>query len=77
MKRTNPAKGRGVDPKFVPISWDEAYNTIADKMMELRKNDESEKYALMRGRYTYLRDVLYETMTKVYGSPNNISHSSM
>ena len=77
MKRTNPVKGRGVDPKFVPISWDEAYNTIADKMMELRKSDESEKYALMRGRYTYLRDVLYEVMTKVYGSPNSISHSAM
>jgi len=37
MKRTNPKKGKGVDPKFVPISWDEALNTIADKMMELRK----------------------------------------
>ena len=22
MKRTNPQKGRGIDPKFVPISWD-------------------------------------------------------
>ena len=77
MKRTNPVKGRGVDPKFVPISWDEAYNTIADKMMELRKNDESEKYALMRGRYTYMRDLLYEVTTKVFGSPNSISHSSM
>ncbi len=77
MKRTNPKKGRGVDPKFVPITWDEALNTIADKMMELRKNDESEKYCLMRGRYTYLRDLLYGVMTKVYGSPNSISHSSM
>jgi anaerobic selenocysteine-containing dehydrogenase len=77
MKRTNPKKGRGEDPQFVPISWDEALNAVADKMMELRNNDESEKYCLMRGRYTYLRDVLYEIMTKVYGSPNSISHSSM
>ena len=77
MKRTNPKKGRGVDPKFVPISWDEALNTIADKMMELRKNDETEKYCLMRGRYTYCRDVLYSIMPKVFGSPNSISHSSM
>jgi anaerobic selenocysteine-containing dehydrogenase len=77
MKRTNPKKGRGVDPMFVPISWDEALNTIADKMMELRKNNETEKYALLRGRYTYCRDVLYEVMTKVFGSPSNISHSSM
>ncbi|MDP3298131.1 MAG: molybdopterin-dependent oxidoreductase [Thermodesulfovibrionia bacterium] len=77
MKRTNPQKGRGVDPKFVPISWDEALNTVADKMMELRNNGESEKYMLMRGRYSYMRDVIYDVMTKVYGSPNNISHSSI
>ena len=77
MKRTNPKKGRDVDPKFVPITWDEALNTIADKMMELRKNGESEKYMLLRGRYSYMRDVIYDVMTKVYGSPNNISHSSI
>ena len=33
MKRTNPKKGKGEDPKFVPISWDEALDTIADKMI--------------------------------------------
>jgi len=76
MKRTNPKKGRGVDPQFVPISWDEALNTVADKMMELRNAQEPEKYCLMRGRYTYLRDVIYDVMPKVFGSPNNISHSS-
>ena len=76
MKRTNPKKGRGVDPKFVPISWDEALNTIADKMMELRNAGETEKYCLMRGRYTYMRDIIYDVMPKVFGSPNNISHSS-
>jgi anaerobic selenocysteine-containing dehydrogenase len=43
MKRTNPKKGRGEDPKFVPISWDEALNTIADKIMELRNNNETHK----------------------------------
>lgn len=76
MKRTNPKKGRGIDPKFVPISWDEALNTIADKMMALRKAKEPEKYCLMRGRYTYMRDVIYAVMPKVFGSPNNISHSA-
>jgi len=75
MKRTNPKKGRGVDPKFVPISWDEALNTIADKMMELRKNKETEKFCLMRGRYTYMRDIIYYGIPKIFGSPNNISNS--
>jgi len=77
MKRTNPKKGRSEDPKFVPISWDEALSTIADKIIDLRKNNETHKYMLMRGRYSYMRDVLYDRMTKIIGSPNNISHSAI
>ncbi len=77
MKRTNPKKGRNEDPGFVPISWDEALNTVADKIMELRKNKETYKYMLMRGRYSYMRDIIYDRMTKIIGSPNNISHSAI
>lgn len=77
MKRTNPKKGRYEDPKFVPISWDEAIDTIAGKMMELRKNNETHKYLTLRGRYTYLHEVLYDAFTKCYGSPNGISHSAI
>jgi len=77
MKRTNPKKGRNEDPKFVPISWDEALDTVADKILELRKDEETYKYALFRGRYSYMRDIIYDRMTKIIGSPNNISHSSI
>ena len=37
MKRTNPAKGRDEDPRFVPISWDEAFDTIAARLNALRE----------------------------------------
>jgi len=77
MKRTNPQKGRDQDPGFVAISWDEALNTIADQIMALRENNETHKYMLMRGRYSYMRDILYDKMTKILGSPNNISHSAI
>ncbi len=77
MKRTNPRKGKGVDPKFVPISWDEALDTIADKMMELRKAGEPEKFMVNRGRYSYMRDIIYSALPKVFGSPNGISHSAI
>ena len=77
MKRTNPEKGRGIDPGFVPITWDEAIDTIADKIMELRHNRETHKFMLLRGRYTYLRDIFYDRFPKIIGSPNNISHSSI
>ena len=78
MKRTNPAKGRGVDPKFVPISWDEALDTVADKMMELRKAGEPEKFVYMRGRYSpTTTDLLYGTLPKLFGTPNYFSHSAI
>jgi anaerobic selenocysteine-containing dehydrogenase len=77
MRRTNPKKGRDQDPGFVPISWEEAMGLIADKMMELRNNEESHKFAVFRGRYSYLRDIIYSAVPKIFGSPNGISHSAI
>ena len=78
MKRTNPQKGRGIDPKFVPITWDEALDTVADKMMELRKANEPEKLMYMRGRYSPTStDLLYGTLPKIFGTPNYFSHSAI
>jgi anaerobic selenocysteine-containing dehydrogenase len=77
MRRTNPSKGRDEDPGFVPVSWDEAMGLIADKMMELRQNEETHKFAVFRGRYSYLRDIIYSSVPKVFGSPNGISHSAI
>jgi phenylacetyl-CoA:acceptor oxidoreductase len=36
MKRTNPKKGRNEDPGFTPISWDEALDTIAERLKAIR-----------------------------------------
>ena len=78
MKRTNPLKGRGVDPKFVPITWDEALDIVADKMLELRKNNEPHKLMYMRGRYSSTStELLYGTLPKIYGTPNYYSHSAL
>jgi anaerobic selenocysteine-containing dehydrogenase len=78
MKRTNPAKGRGVDPKFVPISWDEALDAVADKMIELRKAGEPEKLMYLRGRYSSTgTSLLYGAFPKIWGTPNYFSHSAI
>lgn len=77
LKRTNPLKGKGIDPQFVPITWDEAIDTIAGKMMELRAANETHKFMVLRGRYTFLNDILYGAVPKIFGSPNGISHSSI
>ncbi len=78
MKRTNPVKGRGVDPKFVPITWDEAMDTVAEKMMELRRAKEGHKFMYMRGRYSSTStELLYGTLPKIYGTGNYFSHSAI
>lgn len=78
LKRTNPVKGRGVDPQFVPITWDEALEIIADKILELRNNGEIHKLMFLRGRYTpVLTNIVYSSMPKILGTPNSFSHSSI
>ena len=39
LKRTNPEKGHGIDPKWISITWDEALNLIAEKLKEIRGED--------------------------------------
>jgi anaerobic selenocysteine-containing dehydrogenase len=77
MKRTNPIKGKGVDPQFIPITWEEALDTVADKIMALREANETHKFLLLRGRYSYHRDIIYSGVPKIIGSPNGISHSAI
>jgi anaerobic selenocysteine-containing dehydrogenase len=78
MKRTNPQKGRGIDPKFVPISWDEALDLVADKMIALRAAGTPEKLVYMRGRYSSTAtDLLYGALPKIYGTANYFSHSAI
>ena len=36
MKRSNPNKGRDEDPGFVPISWDEAFGLISERLNRIR-----------------------------------------
>ncbi len=77
LMRTNPKKGKEHDPMFKPISWDEALDLLADKILALRAADESHKYALLRGRYSHINELMYKHLTQMIGSPNNISHSSI
>lgn len=78
MKRTNPVKGRGVDPGWVPIGWDEALDLVAARMIELRNAGEPQKLCYLRGRYSPTStELLYGTLPKVFGTPNYFSHSAI
>ncbi len=79
MKRTNPEKGRDVDPKWVPISWDEALNTVAARLNALREKGEAHRFAIAHGRGWGSTDAgLLGNFGKMYGSPNTgLGHSSI
>jgi anaerobic selenocysteine-containing dehydrogenase len=79
MKRTNPKKGRNEDPEFVPISWEEALDTVAARLNDLRDRGESHRFALCYGRgWGASCAGLQGTFGGLYGSPNvPIGHSSM
>ncbi len=78
MKRTNLKKGRDEDPKFVPITWDEALDTVAGRLNALRARGESHRFALLYGRGWGAVDAgLQKTFGQLYGSPNvGLGHSS-
>ncbi len=78
MKRTNPKKGRNEDPRWVAISWEEAWGTVVAKLRELRDKGTPERLAILRGRYDEASAaVLYSRIASAYGTPNSFSHSAL
>jgi thiosulfate reductase/polysulfide reductase chain A len=80
MKRTNPSKGRDQDPKFVPVSWQEALDTVAGRLNTLREKNEAHRFALLFGRGWGASEVgvPINSFAALYGSPNvGIGHSSL
>lgn len=52
LKRTNPNKGVGTDPKWKRISWDEALGEITERMQKIR-NDNPAKFVMISGPGSY------------------------
>ena len=77
LRRRNPRKGRGVDPRFEPVTWDEALDELADRMMTLRRAGHPERFALAKGRSTGINEVLTRVLPEIYGTPNSFNHDSI
>ncbi|MBI2860911.1 MAG: molybdopterin-dependent oxidoreductase [Chloroflexi bacterium] len=69
LKRTNPEKGIGVDPKWAEISWDEALDIIADKLKTLREDD-PRKLNIISFDTDVNRLGLMNAFAAAYGTPN-------
>ena len=70
LKRTNPQKGLGVDPKFVRISWEEALDTIVKKLKACQAKDSRGAY--FQATTTQASEIRYAVtaFNKAFGTPN-------
>jgi anaerobic selenocysteine-containing dehydrogenase len=69
LKRTNVKKGLNEDPKFVEITWDEALQTVADRMKKV-KVDDPRKVVFVSG--FGVRSAVLGNFETAYGTPNDV-----
>ncbi|MBC7293984.1 MAG: molybdopterin-dependent oxidoreductase, partial [Thermoleophilia bacterium] len=71
MKRTNPRKGLDEDPGWVEISWEEALDTVAEKLRAVREKD-PRRFAHIFGFASYGWTITDEAFCPAFGTPNAI-----
>lgn len=76
LKRTNPKKGLNEDPKWVEISWEEAFTTLTEKLDKIRKEDPN-KLIWQHGHGKYLiGDKFPKAFAKAFGSKNLVHRTT-
>ncbi len=73
LKRTNPEKGKGVDPKWVPMGWEEALGEITGRLKKLREGGEPNKLLLFYGLNSISSQDMMIRFGEAFGTPNLIS----
>ncbi len=71
MMRTNPDKGPGVDPKWVKISWDEAFQRTGDAFNQVIDSYGPEGIAIFSRGHDWM-----ERWRRAMGTPNHLQHHS-
>ncbi len=71
LKRTNAEKGIGVDPQWERITWDEAMDTIVERLKEVRAEDP--RRLLFCGTVVSLAPLTFAVAAfmSAFGSPNS------
>ena len=77
LKRTNPVKGKGVNPKWVPISWSEALAEVGTRLKSLRAEAQPHKLLLLCGLDTISDQDMIDRLAKAYGTPNIFSGDTL
>lgn len=72
MKRTNPEKGLDVDPGWVEISWDEAFEILEERLTRLRANPDDRRKLMISTGFGADGCQVHRTFASAFGTPNSI-----
>lgn len=77
LRRTNPEKGIGIDPRWEEISWDEALNEIATRIAEARETDPN-KIVWLQGHGKYVpHKIILKAVKKALKTKNTFHRSAV
>jgi anaerobic selenocysteine-containing dehydrogenase len=68
----NKEKGKGVDPKWISIPWDQALDEVTSRLKSLRDHAQTEKLLLFWGLNTISSEDLVLRFADAFGTPNLI-----
>jgi anaerobic selenocysteine-containing dehydrogenase len=77
LKRGNKEKGKGIDPKWVPISWNQALNEVTQHLKSLRDVAQPHKLLLFSGLNTVSSEDVIARFANAFGTPNLISGNGL
>jgi anaerobic selenocysteine-containing dehydrogenase len=77
LKRANKEKGKGIDPKWVPIPWDQALSEVTQRLKSLREGAQSHKLLLFSGLNTVGSEDMVARFAGALRTPNLISGNGL
>ncbi len=73
LKRSQTKKGRGIDPLWKPISWDQAIEEIVGKIRSLHDTLQPHRLLLLSGLNSRSNEDLLSRFAEAFGTPNLVS----
>jgi anaerobic selenocysteine-containing dehydrogenase len=76
-KRMSKEKGKGIDPKWVQISWDQALNEVTQRLKSLREGAQPHRLVVFSGLNSRSSQDVIARFADAFGTPNLISGNGL
>jgi anaerobic selenocysteine-containing dehydrogenase len=77
LKRMNQEKGKGIDPKWAPLSWDQALDEVTNHLRSIRERSQTHQVLFFSGLNTMSAEDMILRFADAFGTPNLISGNGL